>query len=139
MPQMQRINRHKFLKSIAGFVSGTITFPYFVSSSALGKDGSVAPSDRITIGCIDLGGQGTRNMQDLIKFPDVQIIALCDVNEGSDDYDMLYQSRGSSSAGLEPARRRAVKCYPEQNRKLSYESFSVYSLSKRRFFNDTKK
>ncbi len=47
MNRRQHITRRTFLKSAAGAAAA---FPYIVPSSALGNAGSVAPSERITIG-----------------------------------------------------------------------------------------
>ena len=55
-----------------------MVFPYIVPSSVLGKDGAVAPSNRITVGCIGLGNQGTGDMGMMLGLPDVQVVAVCD-------------------------------------------------------------
>ena len=76
MPHKKNINRRQFLKRAAGAAVGTIGFgldlraaatfpqgglsPYIITSSALGKAGSVAPSNRITLGFVGLGQHGTR-------------------------------------------------------------------------------
>jgi predicted dehydrogenase len=44
------------------------------------------PSDRITVACLGVGSQGLRVMMNFLAQPDVQIVAVCDVNAGSDDY-----------------------------------------------------
>jgi predicted dehydrogenase len=75
------INRREFLKRAAGSTAGAIGFPYIVASSALGKAGSVAPSNRISIGSIGLGIQGTDNMRAFLQEKDVQLAAVCDVRE----------------------------------------------------------
>lgn len=71
------MNRRQFLKST---LSAAIAAPYFIPSSALGKDGFIAPSDRITIGCIGVGGMGTSNMNGFLGIPEAQILAVCDVD-----------------------------------------------------------
>lgn len=45
-----------------------------------------SPSDKLTIACIGVGSQGMRVLLDVIRLPEVQIIAVCDCNRGSDDY-----------------------------------------------------
>src|SRR5579871_2911608 len=47
---------------------------------------SVSPGDKLTIGCIGVGSQGLRLMMDLLRLPQVQIVAVCDVNKQSSDY-----------------------------------------------------
>jgi len=114
----KRYNRREFLRNAAG-LAGLF---HIIPASARGKNGRMPPSDRIGIGCIGLGGQGTYNMRAFLSQPDVQLTGLCDVNSGSDDYDMLYQFPGSSSAGLSHARRRAVEFSVEMERPLSANS-----------------
>jgi predicted dehydrogenase len=99
------MNRRNFLKK-STLGTAALSVPVFLPASVLGRSGTPPPSDRITMGCIGLGGQGTWNMLGFASQPDVTIIALCDVNSGSDDYDMLYQFPGSGRAGLIPAHER---------------------------------
>lgn len=40
-----------------------------------------SPNDRISIGLIGCGGQGTGDMMDALGQPDVQVLAVCDVDE----------------------------------------------------------
>jgi predicted dehydrogenase len=75
------LSRRQFLRSAAGISVGIAGFPYLVSSSALGANGGVAASERITLGCIGLGGQGTGNMQGFLgKNEQVRVVAVCDVD-----------------------------------------------------------
>jgi predicted dehydrogenase len=80
---MPSISRRRFIAA----ASGVIAAPYLVPASALGADGRPAPSNRITMGAIGLGGRGTVNMQAFLGRPDVQMVALCDVDAGSDRYE----------------------------------------------------
>jgi len=58
-------------------------FPYIIPSSALGADGNVAPSNRITLGFIGMGKLGRESHLEAFKYEkDVQILAVCDVEEG---------------------------------------------------------
>ena len=60
---MKTLTRRSLLKSTAGLIASTISAPYAVPSSALGKDGAIAPSERLTMGAIGLGGQGMHNLK----------------------------------------------------------------------------
>ncbi|NUO81871.1 Gfo/Idh/MocA family oxidoreductase, partial [candidate division KSB1 bacterium] len=71
------ITRRQFLKSALG---AAVAAPYIIPASALGKNGFTAPSDRITIGCIGVGGMGTSNMNGFLGKPEAQILAVCDVD-----------------------------------------------------------
>lgn len=75
------INRRQFLGRAAGTVAGAISFPYIIASSVLGKDGSIAPSNRIVMGAIGVGWQGTGNMEGFLNKDEVQFVAVCDVDQ----------------------------------------------------------
>ena len=74
------INRRRFLKA-AATAAGAIGIPYLVPSSVMGKDGDAAPSNRVTIGCIGVGGQGTGNMRNFLGLEDARVMAVCDTYE----------------------------------------------------------
>ncbi len=80
MASKKIFNRRQFLKSATSTAAGAIVFPYIVPSSVLGQNGSVAPSNRITMGCIGVGSQGTGNMRGFLGKNEVQIVAVCDVD-----------------------------------------------------------
>lgn len=67
------------MKGITGAAVGAIGFPYVVPSSALGKAGSVAPSNRVVVGCIGVGSQGSGVMQNFLNQQVAQVAAVCDV------------------------------------------------------------
>ncbi len=72
------VPRRRFLKTVmqAGAV---LMAPRVIPAAALGKDGAVAPSDRITLGGIGIGRRGTYVLGCFLKEPDVQFRAVCDV------------------------------------------------------------
>lgn len=53
---------------------------------ALPQARALAPSDKLTVACIGVGAQGLRVMLDLLRLPQVRIVAVCDVNRLSSDY-----------------------------------------------------
>lgn len=71
-----RWNRRRFLQ--AG-VAVSCAAPLIVPSSVLGLDGATPPSDRIVMGAIGMGGQGRGDMGGFLGFPQVQVVAVCDV------------------------------------------------------------
>lgn len=75
------ISRRRFLKRAAGTAMGAIGFPYIVPSSALGKTGNVAASNRITVGCIGVGPQGTGVMGNFLGQKDARVVAICDLKK----------------------------------------------------------
>ncbi len=80
MPAHKNINRRNFLKTTAG-TAAALALPYVVPSSVLAGAGSVGPSDRITIGVIGTGGQGTWKVKEFLGIPLAQVVAVCDVQQ----------------------------------------------------------
>ena len=74
-------SRRDFVKKSAALVAGTFVIPQIIPSSAFGMGKIVAPSDRIVIGSIGLGSQGTSNLNDFLKLKGpLQFVAVCDVD-----------------------------------------------------------
>jgi predicted dehydrogenase len=74
------LTRRSFLKRSAFASAAAAGFPAILASTALGAEGSVAPSNRITMGCIGVGRMGTANMLEFLGFPNVRVVAVCDVD-----------------------------------------------------------
>ena len=72
--------RRQFLKR-AAWAGGAVAAPFIVPASALGRDGAVAPSERIVMGGIGIGGRGTSDLQVTMGERDVQFVAVCDVRK----------------------------------------------------------
>jgi hypothetical protein len=76
---MNKINRREFLgRSTAA--TALLAAPSLIPSSARGADGNVAPSERITVGLIGRGRMGRGHLNRLLRNPDVEILAVCDVD-----------------------------------------------------------
>lgn len=119
--------RRQFLKRTAGIAIGVIGFPHVVQSSALGKAGSVAPSNRITMGFIGVGGMGTNNMRGFMANKDVQVLAVCDVVTESDQYGHWYKKGWKGPwFGREPARKIVEDYYGGQRSSGSFKGCSAY-------------
>jgi predicted dehydrogenase len=79
------LSRRRFLAS----AGAAVALPYFIPAAALGRAGTVAPSNRIVMGCIGVGGQGTRGMAGGIWAPEggfigrkeIQVVAVSDANQ----------------------------------------------------------
>ncbi|MBX6311623.1 MAG: Gfo/Idh/MocA family oxidoreductase [Isosphaeraceae bacterium] len=72
--------RRDFLQRAAAVSAGAIAFPTLIPASALGRDGVAAPSERIVMGCIGTGGRGRGLIKMFMDQPDVQLVAVCDVD-----------------------------------------------------------
>jgi predicted dehydrogenase len=75
------LNRRSFLKQSGLLAAGAAGLPYFVRSSALGADGTVAPSNRITMGAIGVGGMGMGDLSGFLNRREVRMLAVCDVDD----------------------------------------------------------
>ncbi|MCX5648960.1 MAG: Gfo/Idh/MocA family oxidoreductase [Planctomycetota bacterium] len=82
--QAAHLNRRRFLKK-AVQAGALLAAPYVISSAVLGKDGVVAPSNRITVGGIGIGSRGTSDLGCFLQEPDVQFLAVCDVKAARRD------------------------------------------------------
>jgi len=82
MTKKSSITRRNFIKRTAVAGSSALAFPTIVSSSALGADGTVAPSNRIALGFIGTGDHGINvDLRGFLVEDDAQIVALCDVDQ----------------------------------------------------------
>ena len=68
-------SRRQFVKRVAA----AMALPTIIPSRALGLDGNVAPSNRVTTATIGLGDRGPGHLGELASFKDVEIIGVCDV------------------------------------------------------------
>jgi len=62
---------------------GAFAVPNIIPASALGRGGAVAPSERIVMGAIGLGGRGSGDLGWMLGESDVQFVAVCDVRKGN--------------------------------------------------------
>lgn len=79
MTQQNSKTRRGFLKS-AAVTGAVIGAPMIIPASARGADGKVAPSNRITMGGIGVGSMGSGDLRGFLNFPQVQVLAVCDVD-----------------------------------------------------------
>src|SRR5687768_14570436 len=94
--------------------------PLIIPASALGKDGRPPPSNRVNLACIGLGGRGTVNLQTFLGRTDVQIVALCDVDAGSDRYEDNWVR------GLGPAVEAVKNRYARQSTNGTFAGVDGY-------------
>lgn len=71
------LSRRKFLIRGA-MAASTVALPFIIPASALGRGGTVAPSERILMGGIGLGGRGSYDLGWMLSEADVQWVAVCD-------------------------------------------------------------
>jgi len=77
----QKQNRREFIKKTSGAILGLTSLPYFIPSAIMGRNKIIAPSDKIRIGCIGVGWQGTSNMKSFLRENDAVVVAVCDIDK----------------------------------------------------------
>ena len=96
------ISRREFL---GGSAAAALAFS-IVPRHILGGAGHTPPSRKITLAGVGMGGQGLQNMLTFQQNPDVQVVAVCDVNRRGGGYLSWTWEKGQDRrlAGREPAR-----------------------------------
>jgi predicted dehydrogenase len=74
-----RPTRRRFLKGTAS-LTAMAALPGIIPSSALGRDNTATPSDRITLGFIGVGMMGRGHVHGFTHYDEAQILAVCDVD-----------------------------------------------------------
>ena len=74
--------RRGFLKHMGGAL-GAVSTPCLVPGSVFGAD---APSNRVHVALIGCGNQSRGDLPGVMRYDDVQVTAVCDVNKGSYGY-----------------------------------------------------
>ncbi len=117
-------SRRKFLGGVAAAASFTI-----VPRHVLGGQGHVSPNEKTTLAGVGMGGQGTQNMARFQKFPEIQVVAVCDVNREGGGYLSWTWKQGTDlrTAGREPARRMIDQKYADQKGVGSYRGCKAYA------------
>jgi len=111
------MSRRDFMASAAAMAAFTIVPKY-----VLGGPGKIPPSGKINLAFIGTGGQGIVNMKKLLNFPEIQVVAVCDVNKVS-DYSEFYFG---GTAGYQPAREIAEEFYAEKKPSGRYKGVDTY-------------
>jgi predicted dehydrogenase len=78
MHKPAKLPRRRFLK-VAASAGAAVMAPQIIPSSALGRDGAVPPSERITVAGIGIGNRGTYDLGCFLEQKDVQFVAVCDI------------------------------------------------------------
>ncbi|MCP4311539.1 MAG: Gfo/Idh/MocA family oxidoreductase [Bacteroidetes bacterium] len=74
-------DRRNFLKRAAIASAGISAFPNIIKASSLGLGSTIAPSDKKSMVLIGCGSMGRGDMSNFLKMNDVQVVALCDIDD----------------------------------------------------------
>jgi len=75
------LSRRQFLSRSAA-AGAVCLLPQIIPAAVLGKDGAVAPSEKIVLGAIGIGNRGSYDLGCFLQEPDVRFVAICDVKAG---------------------------------------------------------
>ena len=118
------VTRRTFLGGLSAATAFTIVAPH-----VLGGEGHIAPSDKTTLAGIGVGGQGSQNIQAFLEFPEIQVVAVCDVNREGGGYLSWNWTQGKEqrTAGREPARRMVDETYAKDKPAGTSQGCRAYS------------
>ena len=117
-------SRRGFLRGVGAAAAFSI-----VPRHVLGGEGHIAPSQKTTLACIGMGGQGHVNLANFLQFEELQIVAVCDVNREGGGYLSWDWEQGTDLrlGGREPARRRIDEHYAAQRNVGAYRGCAAYA------------
>jgi predicted dehydrogenase len=116
----RNISRRSFLKRAGLAATAAVAAPMFVPASVLGRGGAKAPSERINMGFMGLGGQGSGHLMGgawtyvpggYVARKEVQVLAVCDV----------FRER------REHARTHCNKVYADRLNQATYDGVRAYN------------
>src|SRR5262249_47741305 len=92
--RLGRMNRRYFLMGTAMAAAGAVT------------KGIASPNDTVRIACVGVRGQGNAHIKHYLKYPNVEIGAVCDIDES-----VLDQRLGEieKESGKRPARYTDIR------------------------------
>ena len=118
------LTRRGFLGTAAAGAAAAMGLPAIVPSSVLGAE---APSNRVTMGCIGVGGMGTRNLRAFLNRDDVHILAACDPVRESNEYGHWFRTGWNGAwFGRESARKIVDAHYAGKTRSGRYRACTTH-------------
>ena len=80
---MSNLNRRQFLQSTLTAAGALAAAPALIPASALGRNGAVAPSERIVMAGLGIANRGGYVLGWMLPEPDVQFVAICDAKRAA--------------------------------------------------------
>ena len=112
-----RISRRTFVRDTSRAAAALAIAPMIVPRHVLGGVGFLAPSRRLNVACVGIGGMGMSNMNTLVQAGE-NIVAVCDV-------DFLYVER-SLAGRLRPPQGQTASSPESLRLKEAYEKAAKY-------------
>ena len=74
-------SRRRFLRNAALSGAAAVALPQLIPGKVLGKDGEIAPSNRITLGAIGIGPRGGHDLGVFMREKVVHFVAIADIQD----------------------------------------------------------
>lgn len=100
----------------AGAAAGAaLLMPTLVPASALGRGGAVAPSERITLAGIGIGGRGEHDLNWMLPEKDVHFVAICDARKERREHvkRVVDKKYGNNDCKMYPEMREFLAARPD--------------------------
>ncbi|MDR1957923.1 MAG: Gfo/Idh/MocA family oxidoreductase [Planctomycetaceae bacterium] len=99
--EKKALGRREFLKGVA-LTGAALGLPYFVPGKVLGKDGDVAPSEKIVMGAIGIGARGQHDLGVFLNEKVVRFAAICDIRRERREHvkNMADQKYGNKDCAM---------------------------------------
>lgn len=104
---MAKINRRKFLNESARVSGAAAVMTGAVSPAVSSGSWSVSPNDKVHVALIGSGGMGKSNLRDFLRLPEVECLAVADVDESriAEGAKLTQDNRGKKPEGYKDFRR----------------------------------
>lgn len=127
-PQSNTVSRREFIQAGGAAVSAVSIVPRHV----IGR-GHVPPSEKIALACVGFGTQAIREIGGILQSPEVQIVAVCDVEKDGVNY--LEWDKGEVRNAIRlllknPTWREGLN-YPPGGRDVGKEVVETYYAQER--------
>ncbi|MGQ9590321.1 MAG: Gfo/Idh/MocA family protein [Planctomycetota bacterium] len=119
-----RSSRRRFLARSSGAAAFLVA-----PGHILGGRGRIAPSDKLTVAGIGMGGRGLQDIAALLAFGEVEVVAVSDADRERGDYLSWDWSQGRERrpGGREPARRMVEEHYAKARGSGGYRGCRAYA------------
>jgi myo-inositol 2-dehydrogenase / D-chiro-inositol 1-dehydrogenase len=119
------MKRRKFIQNSMAAAAGTIVLPNIIPASVMGKN---PPSDKINIGWIGCGRQGTGDIMGTMRFDQAMVVAVSDVDSnrmaiGKKRIEDFYARKTGSTSAVE------VKQYGDYKEMLLNKSIDAVMIT----------
>ncbi len=115
-----KVSRRRFLQTTAAAASTAIAAPMVVPARALGRDGNVAPSERVTLAGLGIGARGNYVLDCFMEEAETQFVAIADVRE---------ERRQAVREKTEAKYGKGVKMYRDFREMLQDESIDAVLIA----------